>query len=257
VHPRVGALDVLPFVPLAGLTVEDAVASARRVAASLVELGLPVYFYGEAAARPRTLAELRRGGFEALADGYPPGREPDLAPAGRSGPHPTAGATLVGVRRLLLAWNVYVEGVSLADVRHVAAELRERSGGFPGLRALAFELASRGERQISMNLEDLDRVSPFDVFRAIEERVAALGGAVSGTEVVGMVPDGLVLRAAEDRLRLLGSNASRMLSARVAEHVCARLTRDVRALVDAVEDAGQAIPPSVRDAAARLSGSVT
>src|SRR5688500_16872848 len=103
VHPRVGALDVLPFVPLQGLAISDAVKSARRVGAALAELGLPVYFYGEASPPPgRRLAELRRGGFEALTEGFPEGRAPALD-AGRSTAHPSAGVACVGARRLLLA----------------------------------------------------------------------------------------------------------------------------------------------------------
>src|SRR5688572_30437786 len=102
VHPRVGALDVLPFVPLHGLTLDDAVASAHRVGGALAELGLPVYFYGAASTRGRSLSQIRKGGFEAFARGYPAGREPDLAPPKGSGPHPTAGVTCVGARSVLL-----------------------------------------------------------------------------------------------------------------------------------------------------------
>lgn len=256
VHPRVGALDVLPFVPLHGLTIEDAVRSAHRVGRTLAELGLPVYFYGAAARIRRSLAELRKGGFEAFRQGYPPGREPDLAPRGRTGPHPTAGVVCVGARRVLLAWNVYVEGVPLDALRRLAGELREEGGGFPSLRALAFELRSRGRHQISMNLEDVEGSSPFDIFRFLERRATALGGRVTGTEVIGMIPDGLVLPAAADRLQLLDSSVSRLLSARLTEHVSARLSREVQALLAAVEEAGEGMPARVRDAVERLAGVV-
>lgn len=225
VHPRIGALDVLPLVPLAGLSTADAVASARRVGAGLVDLGLPVYWYGSAAPPddgPRTLARLRRGGFEALRDGFPDGRKPDLAPAGMDAPHPTAGVTCVGVRRLLLAWNVYVQGVALAELKALASEIRERDGGFRSLRALAFQLPRQGRMQISMNLEDLEATSPFLVFRAVEERVEELEGRITGTEVIGMIPDALVLPAAEDRLQLLDSRRSRLLSSRLAKHLGVR-----------------------------------
>jgi glutamate formiminotransferase len=254
VHPRVGALDVLPFVPLEGLDIDDAVRSAHRVGEALAGLGLPVYYYGAAAPAPRALAEIRRGGFEAFADGYPPGREPDVLPRDRAGPHPTAGVVCVGARRVLLAWNLYVEGVPLAALQGVARGLRESGGGFRSLRALAFELKTRRRSQISMNLEDLEATSPFDVFRDVERRVEALGGRVTGTEVIGMIPDGLVLPAAEDRLSLLDFNASRLLPRRLAEHISARLSADVRALLDAIEEAGDEAPAAVRDAAKRLSG---
>lgn len=254
VHPRVGALDVLPFVPLAGLTLADAVRSAHRVGAALAELGLPVYFYGEASTPPgRRLAELRRGGFEALAQAFPEGRAPDLT-AGRTAAHPTAGATCVGARRVLLAWNVYLEGVELDQVRALAAEVRERGGGFATLRALAFQLQSNDRIQLSMNLEDPDRTSPFDVFRHVEERVESWGGRVAGTEVIGMVPDALVLPAAADRLSLLDFPPSRLLSARLARHVADRATRQTKALLEAIHDEGDRVPMRIREAALRLSG---
>jgi glutamate formiminotransferase len=256
VHPRVGALDVLPFVPLHGLTMVDAAESAHRVGERLADLGLPVYFYGAASPTRRTVQQIRRGGFEAFQNGYPEGREPDLRPRHRSGPHPSAGVVCVGARPVLLAWNVYVEGVSLESLRSVAAGLRESGGGFRALRALAFELRTRGRLQISMNLEDLDATRPLDVYREIEARVGALGGRVIATEVVGMIPDGLVLPAAEDRLQLLDSNAPRLLARRLAEHISARVFRDVQTLLEAIADAGDEAPPEVRDAAQRLSGSL-
>ena len=225
VHPRVGALDVLPFVPLQGLELADAVDSAHRVGAKLSELGLPVYFYGLASSPPgRRLADIRPGGFEALRERFPEGREPDLA-AGRSAAHPTAGVTCVGAREGLLAWNLYVEGVGLDRVHSLAAEVRESGGGFASLRALAFELEPGGRIQFSMNLEDMERTSPFDVFRYVEERLQSWGGRVAGTEVIGMIPDPLVLPAAADRLHLLDSFPSRLLSARLGRHVSERSLR--------------------------------
>ena len=259
VHPRVGALDVLPFVPLSGLTLDDAARSARRVGEALAsELGLPVFLYGAASDPPgRRLADLRRGGFEALMEGFPSGRSPDLGPAGTRAAHPTAGVTCVGARPLLLAWNIYVEGVSHEALRGVAARLRETGGGFPGLRALAFRLETQGRVQLSMNLEDVERTSPFHVFRAAEASVEALGGRVSGTEIIGMIPDALVLPAAADRLRLLDPGPSRLLSSRLAHHLSARAAAEVEALAEAVREAGDAVPESVRSAAHRLARSLT
>jgi glutamate formiminotransferase len=256
VHPRVGALDVMPFVPLHGLAMDDAAGSAHRVGERLADLGLPVYFYGAASAARRTVPQIRRGGFEAFRHGYPTGREPDLLPRGSTGPHPTAGVVCVGARPVLLAWNVYVEGVEVDSLRALAAGLRESGGGFRALRALAFELRTRERLQISMNLEDLGATRPMDVFREVEARVGALGGRVTATEVIGMIPDGLVLPAAEDRLQLLDSNAPRLLAQRLAEHISARVFRDVQKLLEAIADAGDEAPSKVRDAARRLSGSV-
>jgi glutamate formiminotransferase len=257
VHPRVGALDVLPFVPLQGLTMTDAAASAHRVGERVAGLGLPVYFYGAATPSNRSLAEIRRGGFEAFRDGYPADRPPDLEPRGRSGPHPTAGVVCVGARQVLLAWNVHVEGIPLGTLRRMAGELRESAGRFRFLRSLAFELRTRGRHQISMNIEDLEATSAMEVFRFLEARIAEEGGRVVGTEVVGMIPDGLVLPAAEDRLRLLDSSASRLLSARLAEHVSARLNRELQALLAAIEEVGEEAPAAIRAAAGRLTVAAT
>ena len=259
VHPRVGALDVLPFVPLSGLTLEDAATSARRVGHTLAEeLGLPVYFYGAASHPPgRRLADIRRGGFEALREGFPEGRAPDLAPPGAAAPHPSAGAACVGARRLLLAWNLYVDGVEHAALAGIAARLREAGGGFPGVRALALSLETQGRLQLSMNVEDLERSPPFAVFQAAEEAVTAMGGRLTGTEIIGMVPDALVLPAAADRLRLLDVHPSRLLSARLAHHLSARAANQVEILLEAVREAGDDMPEAVRDAARRLAESLT
>lgn len=225
VHPRIGALDVLPFVPLCGLSLKEVAGFARQVAGDLVGLGVPVYLYGEASDPPRrSLSEIRRGGYEALRDAFPAGRAPDLLPQGWSYPgvHPRAGAVCVGARKLLLAWNVYVEDLDIDRAREVAGLLRESGGGFPGLRALGMELPRQGRVQVSMNLEDMERTSPLQVFRVLEEAVAERGGRVAGTEVVGMIPDALVLSAATDRLRLLDAGPARLLSRRLADHLARR-----------------------------------
>ena len=233
IHPRIGALDVLPFVPLHDLEMADAVAAAHRVGLRLAgELDLPVYFYAQASDPPgRGLAELRRGGFEALRDGFPAERPPDVWPGGgraagpgaaapgRGLPHPTAGATCVGARSVLLAWNVFVTGLDLDQARGVAAAIRERGGGFPSLRALGLRLAGAQRLQISMNLEDPVGTPPGDVLEAIHRRVEALGGAVEEVEVIGMMPDTLVLPPSAGRLVVPDLGPARVLSNRVSEHV--------------------------------------
>ena len=222
VHPRVGALDVLPFVPLEGVTMADAVGVAHRAGKAIAALGVPVYFYGHAARPPgRGLAELRRGGFEALRERWPEGREPDLPP-GADGPHPTAGVTCVGARPVLLAWNVVVEGIDVSEARAIASLIRERDGGFPGLRALGLRLEDQDRVQISMNLEDPERVLPLDVFERIEAEVRRRGGDVVETEVIGMMPDTLVLTDSAGRLKLPDLGTARVLSHRVSEYVAAR-----------------------------------
>lgn len=256
VHPRIGAVDVLPFVPLLGLTLEDAVASAHRVGRALAELGLPVFFYGGASHPPgRRLADLRRGGYETLVQAFPEDRRPDLLPPDwpHPGAHPRWGATCVGARALLLAWNVYLDGIEAEDARHLAAAIRETGGGFRGLRALAFELASQRAIQISMNVEDLDATSPDAVFEAIGRRARELGGVVTRSEVIGMIPDALVLSAAAARLKSLNLAPDRLLSRRLALHAARRAAAAAREVVDAVAAEGDAVPARVRAAAQRLA----
>jgi glutamate formiminotransferase len=218
VHPRIGALDVLPFVPLAGLSMTDATQSAQRVGRRIAnELNLPVYFYGQASDPPgRSLASLRRGGFEALVQGWPSGREPDLLPADWSypGAHPTAGACCVGARRLLLAWNVWISGMAIEQARRIAREIREPHSGISGLRALAIPLHSRGALQISMNIEDVENSSPGAAFELVRNLVERNGGEIIQTEIIGMVPDEL-LQAATSEWRLAPGTRERSLSQRV------------------------------------------
>lgn len=219
VHPRVGALDVLPFVPLEGLDMGEAVGSAHRVGREIAASGVPVFFYGEASEPPgRALSHLRRGGFEGVREGFAPELMPDL-PSGADRPHPTAGAVCVGARGILLAWNVVVDGVSVEDARAIASRLRETGGGFRGLRALGLRLEGQDRVQISMNLEDPFGTSPVAVFDAIEEEVVAKGGRVRETEVIGMIPDTLVYPATVGRLLLSDYGPARVLSRRVVEFV--------------------------------------
>ncbi|MEX0856026.1 MAG: glutamate formimidoyltransferase [Gemmatimonadota bacterium] len=256
VHPRIGALDVLPFVPLSGLTMEEARISARRVGERLVrEIGVPVYFYAQASDPPgRGLAELRRGGFEALVAEFPKGRTPDLLPEGwnRPGVHPTAGAVCVGARPLLLAWNVGVVGLEKEELEGVARGLRESQGGISGLRALALMLESQSRMQISMNLEDVSGRRAFEVFTTVEARVAERGGRVTETEVIGLIPDQLLWDAGSDRLSLRESLPERSLSHGLARHVSGRAAREAERLAATLEVAADEVPPAVREAAARL-----
>lgn len=227
VHPRVGALDVLPFVPLHDLSMAEAVAAARRVGRRLQAAGIPVFLYGRASDPVgRTLAPLRRGGFEALQRGFPDDRMPDFPRTVGAGlPHPTAGATCVGARDVLLAWNVFVRGVDAGDLAQIAVRIRETSGGFRHLRALAFTLGEEGPMQISMNLENAEETSPVEVFEAIESQVKDHCGEIVETEVIGMIPDALVLTETRIRLKLLDAPEARFLSKRVATHVAARARR--------------------------------
>ena len=222
VHPRVGALDVLPFVPLEGMDMGEAIASAHRVGREIGLMGLPVFFYGKASeSANRRLAELRRGGFEGLNAALSEGLKPDTPPDTESC-HPTAGVTCVGARDILLAWNVFATGIQLQDAQEIAADIREQGGGFSGVRALGLYLSEQARVQISMNLEDLVSTHPLDVFEVITEKVTRKGGQISESQVIGMIPDTLVHRTIADRLLLPDLGPARVLSHRVAEHVMER-----------------------------------
>jgi glutamate formiminotransferase len=202
VHPRIGSLDVVPFVPLGdvplAVSAELARTAGRRLAS---ELGLPVFLYGAAAAHPDRvpLPAVRGRGFEALAAGA--GLAPDL---GGPGPHPTAGATAVGARPFLIAYNVDLVSRDLDLARRIAAAIRERGGRLPTVRAIGLWLPERGRVQVSMNLLDFRVTPPAVAFDAVARLAAAAGTEVAGSELVGLVPeaalDGLDadLRAAVD-----------------------------------------------------------
>jgi glutamate formiminotransferase len=189
VHPRVGAVDVIPFVPVRESSMADAVGAAHRVGrAFATECGVPVFFYGEAATSPerRELPVLRRGGFEQLASRLADPRwRPDAGPAA---PHPTAGATLVGARRVLIAFNAVLDTPSAAVARAIARAIRESSGGLPAVRAMGVVLAHRGRAQVSMNLLDYRRTPVVVAARRLEAEARARGARVTDYELVGCAP---------------------------------------------------------------------
>lgn len=202
VHPRIGAMDVIPFVPLAGLPMAEAVAVAHRVGRTLAsETGVPVFFYEEAAIVPgrRDLPELRAGGFERLAErlGDPRWR-PDAGPAA---PHPTAGATVVGARRPLIALNAMLDSDDLAGARAAATSIRERSpGGLPAVRAIGVMLPSHGVAQISMNLLDYRLTPPRAVMERLDAETARRGLRIAHYELVGCAPADALDEPARDRI---------------------------------------------------------
>jgi len=190
-HPRIGAIDVLPFVPLEGTSLESCAALAHQAGEAIWRrFRVPVYFYEAAALQPerRELAAIRRGGFETLLEDArrEAARAPDI---GGPGLHPTAGATAVGARKFLVAWNVNLETDKVAAARRIAGRIRESSGGFPRVKALGLYLASRGRAQVSMNLTDFEKTGLAEVFLAIEQEARRLGVEVSGSELVGLIPE--------------------------------------------------------------------
>jgi glutamate formiminotransferase len=182
VHPRMGAADVVPFVPLEGATLEDCVAIARRTGEEVWKrLGVPVYFYEAAALNPdrRLLENCRRGGFE----------NPKIAPdLGGPALHPSAGACIIGARKLLIAFNINLQTGDVAVAREIARKIRTSSGGMPFVKALGLPLAGRGLAQVSMNLTDFEQTPLHVVFDAVRQEAAARGVEIVGSEIIGLVP---------------------------------------------------------------------
>jgi glutamate formiminotransferase / formiminotetrahydrofolate cyclodeaminase len=203
-HPRLGATDVLPFVPVSGVTMEDCVALAHAAGERIArELSIPVYFYERAARSPDRvrLEDVRRRGFEQLRDEIEliPARAPD---AGAARIHPTAGATVVGARPFLIAYNINLQTDDLSIARKVARAVRGRDGGLRYLKALAFELRTRGLAQVSMNLVDYEKTQLHHAFEAVRREAARYGVQIAGSEIVGLVPQAALDRAAEYFLQL-------------------------------------------------------
>lgn len=205
VHPRIGAVDVTPFIPLGDTPMEVAVAAADRLGEEVARrFGLPVYLYERAARRPERarLADIRRGGFEGLAARLgDPAWAPDFGPAR---PHPTAGATVIGARFFLIAFNAVLATPDVGAARAIACKVRESGGGLPAVRAMGVLLASRGLAQVSMNLVDYRRTPILTALRRVEEEAAALGTRVVETEIVGLVPAEAVRGVTAEEMRLVG-----------------------------------------------------
>ncbi len=215
VHPRIGAIDVVPFVPLGGSSMDECVGLARRSGARIAdETGVPVFLYGMAATSPvrSTLATLRRGGLDGLRERI--GREgwvPDFGPPIL---HPTAGAIAVGARRLLVAYNVCLESRDLDLGRRIASATREADGGLRGVQALTFFLERRGCVQISMNLTDIESTSVLAAFRRVSDLAAADGVRVGSSEIVGLAPRRALVGASTENLRLADRLEDHILEAR-------------------------------------------
>jgi glutamate formiminotransferase len=213
-HPRVGAADVVPIVPVRSDDMERAKRAALELAGRVgEELALPVFLYGELAPG-RGPAFFRAGGLERLSDRVQAG---ELAPD--FGPRPLdarSGAVLVGARRPLIAFNVNLRG-DLAAASAIAAAVRERDGGFPGVRALGLDLPRAGLVQVSMNIEDWEAAALHDVLERVESEASALGADVLGSELVGLMPGGAAAAAAGAALRIARFDASRVLELRLLE----------------------------------------
>jgi len=203
VHPRMGATDVIPFVPLEGGTMSDCVQLARRVGQAIGEqLAIPVFLYEAAAtsAQRRNLATIRKGQFERLTDKLHRAEwAPDFGP---QTPHPTAGIVAIGARRFLVAFNVVLETGELAVATQIATRIREANGGLKGVKALGLPLASRGLVQVSMNLTDIDATNLLVAFERVRDEASDRGINVVESEIVGLVPRAAIGEATTESIRL-------------------------------------------------------
>jgi glutamate formiminotransferase/glutamate formiminotransferase/formiminotetrahydrofolate cyclodeaminase len=214
-HPRIGAADVVPVVPLRPEDTQRARAAALELARRIGdELALPVFVYGELAPG-RGPAFFRQGGTDELARRLAASElTPDFGPPELD---PGAGGVIVGARRPLIAFNVDLRGATAEDARAIASIVRERDGGFPGVRALGLDLPGAGRVQVSMNVEDWEASALHEILARIEAEAAVRGVQVAGSELVGLMPAGAAAAAAGALLRIDGFDASRLIETRLLE----------------------------------------
>jgi glutamate formiminotransferase / 5-formyltetrahydrofolate cyclo-ligase len=212
-HPRIGAADVVPVVPIRPNDAQRARAAAGEVAQRIgAELALPVFLYGDAG-ESHGPAYFRRGGPETLQERIDSGElAPDFGPRRLDA---RAGGVIVGARRPLIAFNLNLATDDVAVAREIAAVVRERGGGFPGVRALGLFLPRAAHAQVSMNVEDYEAVALHEIVARVEEEAAQRGTAVTGAELVGLMPAGAAAAAAGAQLRIDGFDATRLLELRL------------------------------------------
>jgi len=211
-HPRLGAVDVVPFVPIEGVSMAECVALARQVAHDVhSRFGVPVYLYEEASNNParRNLEDIRRGEFEGLAAKMATeGWAPDF---GAAAPHPSAGASVIGARMPLIAYNINLDTDRLDVAKKIAAAIRHSSGGFRFVKAAGFELKERGIVQVSMNLTNYEKTPIFRVFETVKREADRYGVSILESEIVGLVPAAALHACAEYYLQVKGFSASQIL----------------------------------------------
>jgi glutamate formiminotransferase len=218
VHPRIGATDVIPFVPLEGVSMQECVVLARHVGQELWDrYRIPVYFYEAAATRPDrvNLENIRRGQFEGLYEeaARNPDRSPDI---GEPRLHPTAGATVVGARKILIAYNIYLNTSDASVAREIARAIRSSSGGLPNVKAMGVEMKTRGLAQVSINLTDFEVTPLHCVFEMVKLEAERRGCAVTASEIIGLVPRKAMELSAEYDLQLENFSPARVLENRLA-----------------------------------------
>jgi glutamate formiminotransferase len=202
-HPRVGAVDVVPFVPIEGVTMQECVALAKAVGAAVADrYGIPVYLYEEASANParKNLEDIRRGEFEGLAAKMATaGWSPDFGPAA---PHPSAGASVVGARMPLIAYNINLNTDRLDVAKKIAAAIRHSSGGLRHVKAMGVKVEGRNLAQVSMNLTNFQKTPMFRVFEMVRREAERYGVSILESEIVGLVPSAALISSAEFYLQL-------------------------------------------------------
>jgi glutamate formiminotransferase len=217
-HPRMGAVDVVPFIPIEGVTMEQCVALAKETGAAIAEqFKVPVYLYEEAASAPsrRNLEDIRRGEFEGLAEKMrQPAWRPDFGP---ESPHVSAGASVVGARMPLIAYNINLATDRLDVAKKIAAAIRHSSGGFRYVKAMGSRLEERNIVQVSMNLTNYEKTPIHRVFEAVRREAARYGVNVIESEIVGLVPSAALVNAAQHFLQLDLFNADQVLENRLRQ----------------------------------------
>lgn len=217
-HPRLGAVDVVPFVPIEGVTMAECVALAKEVGEEVARRhALPVYLYEEASTNParKNLEDIRRGEFEGLAakmakDGW----APDFGPAA---PHASAGASVIGARMPLIAYNINLNTNRLDVAKKIATAVRHSSGGLRFVKAMGVELSDRGIVQVSMNLTNYEKTPIFRVFEMVKREAERYGVMVLESEIVGLIPNAALTSAAEFYLQIEGFKAEQVLETKLRQ----------------------------------------
>jgi glutamate formiminotransferase len=218
-HPRIGATDVIPFIPISNVTMEECVGLARDLGREIAEkLEIPVYLYEHAAIKPerQNLANIRKGQYEGLREAIQkdPERRPDFGP---SKLHPTAGATVVGARMPLVAYNVNLNTDDIEIAKSIAKKVRHSSGGLEYVKALGLDIKERGIVQVSMNLTNYEKTPVFKVFEMIKEEAERYGVEILDSEVIGLIPMNALVGSAEFYLKLENFDKSQVLENRLWE----------------------------------------
>lgn len=217
-HPRLGAADVIPFIPIRHASLQDADDLAKAVGKEIAEkYRLPVYLYEESATAPhrKALEKVRQGEFEGLKEKML--LEEWIPDFGPRSPHPTAGASIVGARNFLIAWNVNLKTDNIDIAKAIAKKIRFSSGGFPCVKALGMQMGSEGFAQVSMNLTDFNTTGMFEVFSAIQKAAAEMGVEVRNSELIGLLPLDAVVQSFGKSLMFEGLGTERIIESHLMD----------------------------------------